>query len=216
MSADGTAISHIVLLGDALGDLPRIRDRGPGHLENRLLPDWDAPWRLSLVRADDVVNRSPLGKIPADASHLVITLEGNRAISSSGLLEGRPDSYEQALARLSFAADQFEQVVHGLVRTAQQTGLPAAMCTMFPPCHRDPVKQRATSTALSIFNDRIVRQAVDANLPVVDMRSAGTEEGDYTPSGLLSRAGLTKAATLIWQALHESRQDGARTEIFRL
>ena len=84
------SLSHIVLLGDALGDLPRIRDRGPGHLENRLLPGRDAPWRLSLVRADDVVNRSPLAQIPADASHLVITLEGNRAIASSGLLEGRP------------------------------------------------------------------------------------------------------------------------------
>jgi hypothetical protein len=216
MSGQPAPISHIILLGDALGDLPRIRDRGPGQLENRLLPDWQKPWRLSLIRADDVINRSPLAQIPADASHVVITIEGNRAIATSGLLEGRPESYEEALARLSFAADQFEEVMRSLIRVALATRLPAAVCTMFPPRLQNPVQQRAASTALAIFNDRIIRQAVDVHMPIADLRTACTEAADYSSRGLLSRTGLTKVAALIWKALHDSSGNGYATEIFRL
>jgi len=215
-SAETTVISHIILLGDALGNLPYIRDRGPGQLESRLLPDLKKSWRLTLIRADDVINRSPLVQIPGDASHIVISVEGNRAIAASGLLDGRPDSYEDALARLSFAADQFETVMRNLIQMAVRTHLPVAVCTMFPPLLQNPVQQRAASTALAIFNDRIIRQAIEERIPVADLRSACTQASDYTPQGLLSRSGLTKVAGLIWRTLEESSSGRAVTEIFCL
>ena len=216
MSAEAGVISHIVLLGDALGNMPYIRDRGPGQLESRLLPDLKHEWRLTLIRADDVINRSPLAQFPSDASHIVISVEGNRAIAASGLLDGRPESYEDALARLSFAADQFETVMHSLIQTALRARLPVAVCTMFPPHLQNPVQQRAASTALAIFNDRIIRQAIETQIPVADLRTACTEASDYSPQGLLSRSGLTKVAALIWRTLQDSSSNRAVTEIFRL
>lgn len=216
MNTEASAVSHVVLFGDALGHLPQIRDRGPGHLENRLLPDWKEPWRLTLLRADDVISRSPLAQLPSDATHVVISIEGNRAIEASGLLKERPESYEQALARLSFAADEFEGVLRTLMQAALRTHLPVAVCTMFLPHLRNPVQQRAAATALAIFNDRIIRQVVEARLPMADLRSACTEASDYSSSGLLSRSGLTKVAMLIWRALHDGSRGGSVTEIFHL
>lgn len=214
-----TSIPNVVLLGDSLGTMPSISDRGPGMLEKQLLPDIDEPWRLTIIRADDVINHSPLAEFPAGASHVVISVEGNRAIQSSHLLEGHPDSYESALARLSFAADQFEGVMDALVRAACRTSLPTLVCTMYQPRYPNPVRQRAASAALAIFNDRIIKLAVEARLPIVDFRSVCTEPGDYGEEGLLSRAGLAKLAAVIWRALHEitdrSTSNGTGTEIFR-
>lgn len=216
MNTGASEGSHVVLMGDALGHLPQIRDRGPGYLENRLLPEWKSPWRLALLRADDVINRSPLAQVPAGATHVVISIEGNRAIAASGLLKERPESYEEGLARLSFAADEFEAVMRTLIEAAQRTRLPVAVCTMFLPNLRNPVQQRAASTALAIFNDRIIRQVVEACLPVADLRSACTDASDYSSPGLLSRSGLTKVAMLIWRALHDSSRSGSVTEVFHL
>lgn len=210
-----TSIPHIVLLGDSLGNMPTISDRGPGMLEKQLLPDIEEPWRLTIIRADDVISHSPLAEFPAGASHVVISVEGNRAIQSSQLLEGRPDSYESALARLSFAADQFEGVMDALIKAALRTGLPTVVCTMYQPRYANPVRQRAASAALAIFNDRIIRLAVDARLPIVDYRSVCTGPADYGDEGLLSRVGLAKVAAVIWRALHESANRGTGTEIFR-
>ena len=203
---------HIVLLGDALGDMPRMQEQG--ELENKLLPDWKVKWRLTVIQADDVINRSPLAEIPPTASHVVISVEGNRAIRSSRLLEGRPGSYEDALARLSYAADQFESVIRNLIGVARRARLPTVICTMYQPRYSEPVQQRAASAALAIFNDRIITLAVEAGISIVDYRSVCSEPGDFGEKGLLSRAGLSKVAQAIWRALHEAARRGPGTEIF--
>lgn len=206
-------ITHVVLLGDDLGRMPRVRELGPGALEKQLLPQAGADWRLSLVRADDVLDRSPLVELPADASHVVISIEGNRAIAASGMLQGHPGSYEEALARLSLAADEFESVIESLIGVARGTCLPVAICTMFPPLHRNPVMQRASATALAIFNDRIIRQAVQSGITVVDLRPVCVSTEDYSADGLLSRPALSRVAALIWRAL--SRDEKGQIRLFR-
>ena len=76
---------------------------------------------------------------------------------------------------------------------------------------------KCAQPALAIFNDRILRGAIETRLPVADLRSACTEASDYSSAGLLSRSGLTKVAMLIWRALHDSsRGDDSPTEIFHV
>ena len=120
------AIRHIVLFGDAMGDLQRVQqERGPGGLEGRLMPNDPQPWKLTLLSADRVVRRSITTEIPPDATHIVISIEGNRAIQSSGLLASAPVSYEEGLSRLSYAADEFEREVRALIAAARTVALPA-------------------------------------------------------------------------------------------
>ena len=74
----------------------------------------------------------------------------------------------------------------------------------------------AASTALAIFNDRIIRQAIEIHIPVADLRTAVSDAGDYSPQGLLSRSGLTKVAALIWRTLDEGSTGRKVTQIFCL
>jgi hypothetical protein len=208
------AIRHVVLIGDALGTLARIRGQGAGALESKLRPGASPSWKLTILPAGDLARRSRLLEFPADATHVLISVEGNRAIETSGLLEGQPASYQEGLARLSFAADQFEDVIEGLIYAAQTTGLPTVICTMWLPRYVEPVRQRAAAAALAIFNDRILRRAVEARISVVDLRGVATEAGDYADQTLMSKAGLQKAASVVWRALQEVSRGGGKTEMF--
>ncbi len=211
---DATCIRHVVLIGDALGELSRTLRREPGSVESKLVPGRREAWKLTLLPAGDVVRPSLPCELPADATHIVISIEGNCAIESSELLRGRPASYEEALARLAFAADQFERVVRLLIRASQAANLPTVICTMWLPRHPEPARQRAASAALAIFNDRIFRRAAEARLPIVDLRAVCTEAEDFSGPTLLSRAGLAKAANTVWLALYEVSRRSPGAEVF--
>lgn len=210
-SEDPSAVRHVVVFGDGLQGLERVQQ--PGALEGKLLPERREPWTLTVLPASEVA-RSSRPAIPDDATHVVISIEGNRAIASSGLLLGHPATFTDGLARLSFAADQFEATVEALVRSAKATRLPCVICTMCPPRYPEPVRQRAAVAALTIFNWRIFRRALEAGIAIVDLRNACGESSDYADHTLLSKSGLQKCAHIVWRALWEVSRGGARTEVF--
>lgn len=209
---DASGIRHVVLLGDGLGDLARMQQSGA--LEGRLLPARSEPWKLTLLSASDIARTSLRPDIPKDATHVVISIEGNRAIEASGVLGGQPASYEEGLARLSFAADQFEDQVEALIRAGQATRLPTVICTMWPPRYPEPVRQRAAVAALTIFNWRIFCCALAAGISIVDLHNACSDQSDYADDTLLSMSGLRKAANVVSRALREVTSRGAGTEVF--
>ncbi|MBI2959538.1 MAG: SGNH/GDSL hydrolase family protein, partial [Betaproteobacteria bacterium] len=88
------------------------------------------------------------------------------------------------------------------------------ICTMCPPRYPEPVRQRAAVAALTIFNWRIFRRALEAGIAIVDLRNACSEGGDYADHALLSKSGLQKCANIVWRALWEVSRGGARTEVF--
>jgi len=213
-TGDEHPIRHVVLIGDGLGDLGRVQQQEPGTLEGKLMPGRRDAWTLTVLLADQVVKSSHEFNFPADATHVVISIEGNHAIRESGLLAGKPDSMEEGLARLSYAADQFENKVEALIRAAQETRLPTVICSMWPPRYPEPTHQRAAVAALGIFNSRILRCAVDARISLVDLRRVCSEQQDYADQTMLSRSGLQKAANLIRSALFEVSRRGPGTEVF--
>jgi len=205
-------IRHIVLIGDALEGLLRAREHG--SLEDKLVPGGQTPWKLTMLPAGNAVRPAPLRDLPDDATHIVISIEGNRAIERSELLSAQRVSYEEALAKLSLAADQFEGVIEALIRAAQATGLPMVICTMWRPRYTEPQRQRAAVAALAIFNECIYRRAVAARISVVDLCSVCAELGDYSNQTLLSKTGLRKGANAVWRALYAVSRGGPRTEVF--
>jgi hypothetical protein len=213
-TGDEHSIRHVVLIGDGLGDLARLQQKAPGALEGKLMPGRRDSWKLSVLVADQLVRSSPLVNFPADATHIVISIEGNRAIHESGLLDGKPASMQEGLARLSYAADQFEDKVEVLIHAAQATRLPTVICSMWPPRYPEPTHQRAAVAALGIFNSRILRRAVEARISLVDLRPVCSDREDYADHIMLSRAGLQKAANLIGRALFEASRRGPGTEVF--
>jgi hypothetical protein len=203
-------IRHLVLLGDALENL----DLGMDPAEAVLVPKPRNPWKLTVLEAPHVLQRGWARAIPLDATHVGICVDGGWAIEASGLLRGSAQSISGALEALSIAADQFEEVFAKLVAAALEAGLPTVVCTLVPSRHEEPSRQRATAAALAIFNDRILRQAVAANLSVVDLRFVCDEESDYATETLLSRAGVRKVANVGRSALYEVSREPGRTRVY--
>jgi hypothetical protein len=203
-------IRHLVLLGDALENL----DLGLDPAEDVLVPKPRNPWKLTVLEPPQVLERGWARAIPIDATHIGICVDGGWAIEASGLLRGSARSVSEALETLAEAADRFEEVFAKLVASALEAGLPTVVCTLVPSRHEDASRQRAAASALAIFNDRILRQAVAANLSVVDLRFVCDEEADYASETLLSRAGVRKVANVGRSALYEVSREPGRTRVY--
>ena len=156
-------IRHLVLLGDALENL----ELGLDPAEDALVPRPRNPWKLTVLEPPQVLERGWSRAIPLDATHIGICLDGGWAIEASGLLSGEAKSIRSALKALALAADQFEEIFSRLIATALEAGLPTVVCTLVPSRHQEASRRRVASTALAIFNDRILRQAFWAKLSVV-------------------------------------------------
>ena len=203
-------IRHLVLLGDALENL----ELGLDPAEDVLVPKPRNPWKLTVLEPSQVLERGWARAIPIDATHVGICVDGGWALESSGLLRSDARSVGEALETLAGAADKFEEIFTSLVAAALEAGLPTVVCTLVPSRHEDPSRQRAAATALAIFNDRILRQAVAANLSVVDLRFVCDEETDYATETLLSRAGVRKVANVGRSALYEVSREPGRTRVY--
>jgi hypothetical protein len=207
-SAD--VIRHLVLLGDALQNI----DLGPGEAAAALVPRPRNPWRLTVLNPQQVLRQGHVRAIPEDATHIVISVEGGWAIEASGLLRIGAQTVRDALDTLAAAADEFESTFAGLIAAALETGLPSVVCTLVPARFAEPAQQRVAATALAIFNDRVVRRAFAAHLPIVDLRMVCDEDSDYASETLLSHSGARKAANVIRTALYEISRRTERTRVY--
>jgi hypothetical protein len=203
-------IRHAVLLGDALQNI----DLGLGDAERALVPQPRNPWKLTVLRAEDVLQKRHVRAFPEDATHIAISIAGGWAIESSGLLRGQAQSIHEALDTLAAAADEFDGAFAGLVAAALETGLPTVVCTLVPSRFSEPSQQRVAGTALAIFNDRVVRRAFGARLPIVDLRMVCDEEADYASESLLSHTGVRKVANVLRSALYDISRSVERSRVY--
>jgi hypothetical protein len=203
-------IRHLVLLGDALQNI----QLGEGHPEDALVPRPRNPWKLTVLQAPEVLRKSHVRAIPAQASHIGICIDGGWAIETSGLLQGDAQSVRGTLDALASAADEFERILACLIAAAKETGLPTIICTLVPARYVDPVQERAAATALAIFNDRILRRAFAERLSIVELRLVCDEDSDYASETLLSHAGVRKVANVARSALYEISREPGRTRVY--
>lgn len=203
-------IRHLVLLGDALQNI----ELGEGHPEDALVPRPRNPWKLTVLQAPEILRKSQVRAIPAQASHIGICVDGGWAIETSGLLQGDAQSVRGTLDALASAADEFESIFARLIAAAKETGLPTIICTLVPARYVDRVQERAAATALAIFNDRILRRAFAARLSIVELRLVCDEDSDYASETLLSHAGVRKVANVARSALYEISREPGRTRVY--
>jgi lysophospholipase L1-like esterase len=188
-------MSHVVLLGDSIFDNAAYVPGEPDvvmQLSERLPEGWQA----SLLAVDGAVARSvhaQVDRIPADATHLILSAGGNDALGHLGLLEGRGSALELFL-RLADAAESFGAEYRRLVGALHTRRLPLAVCTIYEGALEDPQLKRAAAAALTAFNDVILRTGFERGLPVLDLRSVCSDPSDYANPIEPSAAGGRKIA----------------------
>jgi GDSL-like Lipase/Acylhydrolase family len=194
---------EIVLLGDSTLDNAAYTYGDP-DVVTRLRTLLPAGWSATLLAVDGSTTEhvpAQVQLVPAGATHLVLSVGGNDALAHADILEQRVPSAAQALGRLADAAHQFERRYRAAVEITLQRGLPTALCTIYNGSFPDPVFQRLASTALTVFNDAILRVAFERGLPVIDLRLICTTREDYINSIEPSSLGGTRIARAIVRAL---------------
>ena len=172
---------HVVLLGDSIFDNAAYTGGAPDvvHQLRRRLPEG---WRATLGAVDGGTTedvREQLRRLPPDATHLIVSAGGNDALGHIDFLGAPAASAAEALLGLADIAAEFERRYHGMITEVLAHGLPTAICTIYYPRLPDEALQNVAVTALTVFNDCIIRAALAHGLPLLDLRFVCTEDGDY-------------------------------------
>lgn len=209
-------MSHLVLLGDSSFDNATYVPGGPDvmrQVRERLPLGWQAT--LNAVDGD-VINdvAIQLGQIPPDATHLVVSVGGNDTLGQAGILGESARSVADALARLADARASFELDYHQMLQTLLSHKLPTAVSTIYYPRFPDAQLQTIAVTALTLFNDCILRLAFMYALPVLDLRLICNEASDYANEIEPSVAGGAKIAGVIAKVVTEHDFHSGRSTIY--
>jgi lysophospholipase L1-like esterase len=208
-------MSHVVLLGDSIFDNAVYVGNAPDVVQQvHQLLSHGSKATLEAVdgsTTEDVPEQ--LRRLPSDATHLIVSVGGNDALNSSDFLGAPARSTAEALAGLADIADEFQRRYHAMLVEVLARELPTAICTIYYPRFPDAVLQRIAVTALTVFNDCIIRAAVMHGIPLLDLRFVCTEERDYANPIEPSAQGGEKIAKAIAE-LVERDFDGGRTKVF--
>ena len=172
-------MSHVVLLGDSIFDNASYV---PGNMPvieqlRRQLPDL---WQATLLAIDGDVTRgvsSQLTSLPTDSTHLVVSVGGNDSLSQSHVLQEPARSVAGVLERFATIREQFRSDYRQMLQSILNCRRKAAVCTIYDSV---PGLDQMSVTALSLFNDIILKEAFNAALPVIDLRMVCVDSSDYS------------------------------------
>lgn len=206
---------HVVLLGDSIFDNARYTEGGPDVISQvrQVLP---IGWRGSLLAVDGATTEdvpSQLQHLPPDASHLVLSVGGNDALMNSSILNTPAASTSESLAVFANVSRGFEKRYRRAVGACRQQPLPLAVCTIYNGCFPDAAFQRLVSTALMVFNDVILRIAIEFGLAVIDLRFLCNEAADYANPIEPSSVGGAKIARAIVNLVSAGHTENAGARV---
>jgi hypothetical protein len=190
---------HVVLIGDSIFDNAVYTRGGPDVVAQvrALLPrDWEATLlAVDGSTTDQVVGQ--LDRLPSRATHLVLSVGGNNALKHLGILEAPSTSIAESVGVLADIASDFERRYREVIAACLETARPLAVCTIYNGCFDDPSFQRIASATLTLFNDAIIRVAIERSVPVIDLRSVCATAEDYANPIEPSSVGGEKIARVI-------------------
>ncbi|MBI0535820.1 SGNH/GDSL hydrolase family protein [Roseomonas sp. KE2513] len=208
--------AHVVLLGDSSFDNKAYVGGQPDvvtHLRGRLPP----PWQATLAAVDGAVSGDvprQLARVPAEATHLVVSVGGNDGLRQEGVFQQAARSVGEGAARLADVRERFRQDYRAMLDAVLARGLPTALCTVYDPRFPDPLRQRLALAGLALFNDVIIRAAFSRGLPLLDLRLICSEDADFANPIEPSGQGGGKIAGAILHLLSEHDFGRQHPEVF--
>jgi hypothetical protein len=209
-------MNHVILLGDSIFDNAAYVDGGPAvitQVRERLPQGWQA----TLLAVDgSIIGDVPqqLERLPADASHIIVSAGGNDALGRSDLLGDPAQSVAEVLQRLAVIAEEFERNYRRMLEAILGHNLATTLCTIYYPAFPDPLMQRLAVTGLTVFNDCIIRAAIGAGLPLLDLRLICNSPTDYANPIEPSAVGGAKIAAVITHVVTQHDFAKPRTTVF--
>ena len=171
---------HVALLGDSIFDNAAYTSGAPDvvtHLRRLLPPGWQA----TLCAVDGATTTdldAQLARVPDAATDVVISVGGNDALQSMDLLTRRVASVTQALQAFAEPIGVFERRYRSAVEKVLKLERRTCVCTIYNGA-LEPDLAVAAVTGVRLFNDVILRTALELGLRAIELRSVCTEPADY-------------------------------------
>jgi len=209
---------HVVLLGDSIFDnapyVPKGAEvkaqlqqlLGDGHRVVLLARDGD-------VLADMRSQVARLRKAPPESAMLLVSCGGNNVLGLVGHMHASVKSVLEASEQLASWQAEFRFEYRRMLDDVFTLGLPVAISTIYDAV---PGLSPGLRTALAVFNDVILREAVRRKLPVLDLRVVCDAPGDYSPVSPIepSEQGGRKIAATIAALIQSHDAATPRTVMF--
>ncbi len=193
---------HIVLLGDSIFDNQVYVGITGTPLICYLNSFLDKESKATLMARDGSIMRNVYQQIvllPKDTTHIVLSIGGNDIHHNILFLEEPASSVKEVLLRLNSMITEFEKKYVELLRHIKKLKKPLTVCTIYNCYFEDTDLQTSVETALSLFNDAIIRNALKLSIPVIDLRGVCTEPTDYVNNIEPSDSGGRKIAGAIYK-----------------
>ena len=203
---------HVILLGDSIFDNKAYVRAGEPDVIRQLRERLPDGWRATLLAVDGDVTDSihyQLARLPADATHLVISVGGNDVLGLLSALNEPVRTIAEAFTRFATLRDQFEKSYRRMLDAVLARGLPTAVCTVYNGFSPDPAFQRVAIVGAALWDDVILRAVVERGLPALELRLICADSGDYANPIEPSAQGGAKIAASI-AALLAAHDFGAR------
>lgn len=194
---------HVVLLGDSVFDNGAYTGGKPDVLAQlrRRLP---AGWKASLLAVDGATVEgvpAQLAKLPRDASHLVLSAGGNNALGKQHLLGAPATSVAESINMLAAAVRQFESAYRDVIGQCLSKRLPLVICTIYNGNFDDARFGRLARSAVALYNDAIIRIAVEHQLSAIELRLVCARPEDYANPIEPSSIGAARIAHAIMECV---------------
>jgi len=163
-------MGHVVLLGDSIFDNAAYVPGGSPVIE-QLRSRLPRGWRATLLAKDGAITRDilrQLAHLRGDCSHLIVSTGGNDALGHSALLHEESSSA---------AEEEFREDYREMLQAVRAVRKPIVLCTIYDSVPQLP---RQAVTALSVYNDIILREGFNLGLPILDLRLICKEWTDYS------------------------------------
>ena len=193
---------HVALLGDSILDNGAYTSGGP-DVVSQLTSMLPGGWRASLLAVDGAMMGGlahQLYDLPADVSHVVVSIGGNDVLQSLDVLRLKVKYSFEAFLSLGKRTAGFERGYRAAIDPVRQLGLWTTICTIYNG-NLTGEEGAASRVALAAFNDVILRVAFEWRLPVIDLRLVCTEPADYANPIEPSSRGGEKIARAIVRSL---------------
>lgn len=192
---------HLILLGDSIFDNGSYTRGGPDVITQirSMLP---SGWKATLLAQDGATTANipaQLSRLPADASHLVLSVGGNDALMQSAILDLPVKSTAQAFTLLAEAKEAFEARYQNVIRACLEQKRSLIIATIYNGSFEDASYQQRAATALTAFNDVIIQTAVRHRLQAMELRQICDQPEDYANPIEPSSTGGAKIARVIVQ-----------------
>lgn len=191
-------MGHVILLGDSIFDNAQYVPGRPAVIAQlrQAVPN---DWRATLLAVDGHMTgdvEAQVKKLPADATHLIVSAGGNDALAQSAILNAGARTVGEALGHIARLRGQFRETYRTMLRVLEAIGKPTVVCTIYDSV---PGLEPAQQAALAGFNEVILREACRARLPIIDLRLLCDQPADYSQVSPIepSEAGGAKIARVI-------------------